>query len=200
MDIARQRWMECFSGTHKPGVFTLRAYLRSIEDASNALSCLVGLPLSERRMFTQFSMRAQGAGLPTLPGFLAELVTSPAVTDEAWQTWYAQWKNCLTQVSAQENCPIELSSPRHSYLLHAALSTWEKTPAGAIWLILKNWTDAAFILPKDSPLLEQFSGMCSQLELSPEHYNERISALDRFLEEVEAFFDSFKNKNSLIEE
>ena len=200
IDSARQRWMECFSGTHKPGVFTLRAYLRSIEDAANALACLVGLPLAERRMFAQFAMRAQGAGLPNLAGSLAELVTSPAVTDEAWLTWQPEWKTCLSQVSSQENCPVELSSIRHPYLFNASCSTWEKSPTGAIWLMLKTWTDAVTFLPKDSPLLDTFNGMCSQLELSPEHYNQRITGLDRFLEEIEAYFVSFKRKNSLSDE
>lgn len=200
IDSARQRWMECFSGTHKPGIFTLRAYLRSIEDAANALACLVGLPLAERRLFSQFALRAQAAGLPSLPGTLAELVTSPAVTDEAWQDWRNQWKDSLTQVSAQENCPIEISSSRHTYLLHAASSTWEKSPAGALWLMLKTWTDAAVLLPKDSPLLEKFNEMCSMLELTPDFYSRRMEFLDRFLEEIEAYFDSFKHKNSLTEE
>ncbi len=192
--------MECFSGTHKPGLFTLRAYLRSIEEAANALSCLVGLPLAERRLFTQFAMRAQAAGLPTLASSLAELVTSPAVTDEAWLSWQADWKACLFQVSSQDNCPVELSSIRHSYLFNAALASWEKTPAGAMWLMLKTWTDAVTFLPKDSPLLESFDRMCSLLELSPENYSQRIAGLDRFLEEIEAYFDSFKQKNSLAEE
>ena len=200
VDSARQRWMECFSGTHKPGIFTLRAYLRSIEDAANALSCLAGLPLAERRMFSQFSMRAQGAGLPSLPGTLAELITSPAVTDEAWKTWQSHWKECLSQVSSQENCPIELSSIRHPYLINAAVSTWEKSPAGAMWLMLRTWTDSASYLPKDSPFQDQFNEMCSLLELSPEYYAKRMAELDRFLEEIEAYFVSFKHKNSLFEE
>ncbi|MEN6436158.1 MAG: hypothetical protein ABFD14_12970 [Anaerolineaceae bacterium] len=197
IDSARQKWIECFSGTHRPGVFTLRTYLRCIEDAANALSCLISVPLSERRMVQQFSKRAQAAGKPSLTDMLIELITSSALNDEKASAWQQTLQETLTQVGKLPNCPIQLSNPRQAYLLHAAKSLVESSPANALWIILRNWTEAAVFLPAASPEVQKWEEMVQELELSPEFYTDRLEMLDHFLEEIEAYFDHFKEQNSL---
>jgi hypothetical protein len=197
INSARQRWMECYSGSHKPGVFTLRTYLRCIEDAANALSCLISVPLSERRMVQQFSKRAQAAGKPALTDMLIGLITSSSINDEKSTTWLQSLQETLSQVGKLSNCPIQLSAPRQTYILHAAKSLIESSPANALWLILQTWTEAAVFLSAESQDLRMWESMIQELELSPEFYNDRFEQLDLFLEEIEAYFDRFKSQNSL---
>lgn len=198
LDAARQRWMECISGSHKPGAFTLRAYLRSIDDGANALACLQGIPLPERRAFSQFAQYAQAAEMPALTGQLVELLTSPAVNDKSWQIMQKNWQDALQQMGTLETFPVELSPLRQAYLLQAAQAIWNATPAGAVWLLLKNWTEAMVYLPGDAERMKQWEEACRLLNLSPENYPERFNQLDNFLEEIESYFDLYKQKNSLI--
>ncbi len=198
LDAARQRWMECFSGTHKPGVFTLRAYLRSIEDACNAFACLTGLPFAERRLITQFANRAKAEGRSSLTGLLVDMMTSPAVNEENWKSWQQNWQAALKESAGLPNCPVHLSALRQPYYLQAAQAQWESFPASAVWNMLKTWTDAVISLPPDSLQLKQWEVMCAELELSPENYAPRLEKLDQFLDEIEVFVDQFKIRNSLI--
>ncbi len=197
LDSARQLWMECISGTHKPGAFTLRSYLRSIYAGANALACLLGIPLAERRAFSQFAQYAQTAEKPSLTGQLVELLTSPLVNDEAWQFMQKNWLDAMQQAGKQENCPVELSSLRHAYLLQAAQAIWNTTPAGAVWQMLQYWTEAMVYLPADAARIKLWEEACKLLNLMPENYAKRFSQLDQFLEEIESYFDLFKLKNSI---
>jgi hypothetical protein len=197
---ARQLWMELFTGTHQPGPFTVQTYLQCIHLSANAVACLSGVPLVERRFLILFPGRAQAVGRPGLASGLVDLFTSPAVNDESWQHWETGWKSSLTGVSTLSNCPPHLHQARISYHLNGAFALWSEVPAAALWILLKTWTSAACFLPTDSPDLQSWLRCCEDLNLSPEHIPARLAALDAFLDGVEETLDQYASQNGISPE
>ena len=96
LDHARQIWEGLSSkATGQAGPQEVSLYLKAIEHAVNAVACLSGPPLTERRFLLGFPERAAAARHPGLyPGLLG-MLGAPRVSPEAIRPMLSQWEEML---------------------------------------------------------------------------------------------------------
>ncbi len=130
----------------------LTLYLKAIEHAANAVACLSGPPLTERRFLLGFSERAAAAKHPGLfPGLLGMLGASHA-SQEALRLWLPQWDETFAALPEAQR-PVHLQPARHAYYLHAFRSLVEGAqPQAVLWPLLRTWTRMVSVLPVESPV------------------------------------------------
>ncbi|NPV56250.1 MAG: hypothetical protein HPY76_06205 [Anaerolineae bacterium] len=197
-ESARQRWMQLTGGQH-PNPHGLLVYLKTLEEAGNAIACLTGPPLTERRFMLQFPANCQTVGLPDLAAGMISLFTHEDVSEDNWQDWQTPWRAALQAAAAQSNCPPRLHACRHNYYTQAAAALWEGAPAAALWIFVRTWALAVTVLPADSEHINAWQEPANRLALGIEHMTERLNALDMFLDQVEGAVDEWAKKNGILE-
>jgi hypothetical protein len=195
---ARDGWMSLTLGTPETHATQVKVYLQALEDAGNALACLSGPPLTERRFFIQFGQRAQAVHNPELSTRLVNMVMDPAhQMQQLPAEWLSGWKAAYMAASRQENALPRLHSARFGYYERAALALWEPHPVAALWIMLRTWALAAAQLPAEAAELEPWQAASQTLKLSPDQMEARIPALDQYLDAVEEALDQWGRKNGV---
>ena len=102
---ARQTWFDLQESEDgwKPGSIAL--YFKALEQAANAIACLTGPPLPERRFMLQFPQRAEAVGRPHLADGLVELLLPQSPPEENWPGLFESWKKALAEASKLADCP-----------------------------------------------------------------------------------------------
>ena len=67
----------------------------------------------------------------------------------------------------------------------------------AWWVVLRTWTLAACHLPPDSPAHQDWLNLCQALGLDAERFDERLTALDTYLDGVEETLDVWAKENGI---
>ncbi len=82
---ARQIWWNLRTGGENaaPGPAAVQGYLRALEQAANAVACLSGPPLTERRFMLQFPDRAAAVDKPGLAQGLVDLYSAQLLEPDA---------------------------------------------------------------------------------------------------------------------
>jgi hypothetical protein len=172
-------------------------YLKAIEHAVNAVACLSGPPLTERRFLLGFPERAAAARHPGLyPGLLG-MLGAPRVSPEAIRPWLPQWEEMLASLPEADR-PARLHPARRSYYLRAFQSLLEsEQPQTVLWPLLRTWTTAVTLLPPEHSLIDAWKAVCRELGLLDEAFIERVEALDAFLDVVDETLDSWGRANGV---
>lgn len=181
------------SGKPDPG--KLGEYLRAVEHAANAIASLNGLPLTERRMLLEFPARAEALQRPGLhPAFLG-MLGAPNVDAALLRAWLPDWGWAFDAVPG-EGAPARLHPHRRLYYLRAfeALLAGDQ-PHAALWPMLRTWTLAAGALPENVPGRMSWAETCQRLGLGGEYFDERVQALDAFLDMVEESLEKWGREN-----
>ena len=190
-DYARQVWMDLSSKPVEAGIAPLQAYLKALESAGNAVACLSGPPLPERRFFLLFPKRALKAGKPDLTAGLIGLFNRQPPSDELWAGWMIDWENIYNTVSVTSSCPVRLQPPRKGYYLAAMQALRAENAPGALWLLLRTWTTLAAHLRSNAAALHPFNEFRRTLGLDEASFKKRFSELDTFLDRVDETLDDF---------
>lgn len=185
---ARQIWVALHRGTTGSAAEALLAYLKALEKAANAIACLTGVPLTERRFLLQFPQRAEAIGRPGLAAGLVDLFFNQDVPDEDWQVWLSAWKETLAAMGKPETAPARLHPGRLAYYQKAIESFGEEHPAASLWIFLRTWTLAQTCQPSPSQR-QAWQAACQALELGEEHLPRRLAALDAYLDTIEESLD-----------
>ncbi|NPV77330.1 MAG: hypothetical protein HPY59_13285 [Anaerolineae bacterium] len=197
-ETARQTWMSLQSGQILPGPQQTLSYLKTLEKAANAIACLSGPPLTERRFLLLFPERAQAVRRPGMAAGLVDLITTnDALLEGDLPPFVQQWKTSLDAVKQMENCPARLQSPRLLYYTRAVEELWSEAPAAALWILARTWTVAACCLGVDSPAGKEWQAAMQTLGLSFEQIESRLDALDAYLDIVEETLDIWAQENGL---
>lgn len=196
-ESARTDWMELSAG----GRFTpkrLAAYLKAVEKTANAIACLNGPPLTERRFLLNFPTRAQALGKPDLAAALIGLImgTEPPQNRD-WELWQSNWSAALAAAAAGANPPPRLQSPRLRYYTSAASVLWDDQPAAALWILLRTWTAALISLPQGTLDLAAWQAACTGVGLGKDGFPARLQGLDAFLDTVEETLEDWARQNGL---
>ena len=196
-EAARQIWLEFYSGQVQDGPLQLHKYLQALELAANAIACLNGSPLTERRFMLEFPDRAAAVGRPGLAAGLEDLIMQESITQDEWQTWLADWETAYTAASQQADAPARLHPTRKAYYLRPMEALWSEQPGAALWPFLWTWNRMRRLLPAGSPALQSWEKIASQLALSPNHMEERLKSLDAYLDSVEETLDLWAERQGL---
>jgi hypothetical protein len=199
-ESARQGWsaLEMEGSISSPSSFL--TYLRALQDASNAIACLSGSPLTMRRFMLDLPQRAEAISRPGLASGFVDLFTSGETIGEFRTNWFQDWTTALSNSGKLAGCPQGLLPHRISYYTRAAGALWEENLPAAIWILLNTWAKAIQILPADSPLVPTWQKVLDQLGLSAGETGNRLNALDSYLDNIEETLDMWAQNNGVLEQ
>lgn len=174
----------------------LTQYMKSLFHAVNAVAELSGPPLQERRLMLDFPARAETAQRPGMNVGLIGLLGASKLEAATINEWLPEWK--LAFEAAMENSRVD---PR----IHPArLNYYEKAikailagdnPRAALWPLLQTWTLAVDVLPEHA--VGAWRSACGQLNLDAARFEEHVSGLDQYIDEVEALLDELATQHGL---
>ncbi len=196
-ESARQAWVELFSDALAPGPQRVWVYLKALENAANAIACLSGVPLPERRFMLHFPVRAQAIQRPGLFAGLVDLYLPEPLKDEAWEQWLSGWQTAFQAAGQIPACPPRLQPCRWRYYHDSASALRTDMPAAAAWIILRTWTAAVGLLPADSPAVQEWAKALRDVGLDEDSFEERVSTLDAYLDGVEETIDQWAAANGV---
>ncbi|MCC6146825.1 MAG: hypothetical protein IT308_04590 [Anaerolineaceae bacterium] len=197
-EAARQGWMTLQSSLTTAGPQQSMVYLKTLERAANAIACLSGPPLTERRFLLHFPERARQVRRPGLAAGLVDLLTgTEELSAGSLPAFMPGWAQALQAVQTAPGCPIALSAPRFLYYTRAAETLWPQEPTAALWIIVRTWTAAVCCLGSDSPSGQAWQTAMQTLGLAPEQIENRLDVLDAYLDSIEETLDIWAQENGL---
>ena len=195
VESSRQTWGSLSGRAYQTQPAWLMAYLEALANAANAVAILNGPPLTERRFLLNFGERAAAVGRPGLSGGLEDLFSAPSTRDGDWEQAMKDWQGALQAAAKQEKPPPRLAACRHKYYTAAADALHNDYPAAAFWIMLRTWTLSLLHQPQEQAVLESWSAACAQHRLGPDHLENRIDALDAYLDSVEETVDEWAQEH-----
>lgn len=194
---ARQLWLALSNGTPTGERSSLSAFLKSIEQGTNALLCLDGDPLPDRRLFLEAPQRIAGLGYPQVNDLLGELLRwqDEAPGTEKWAQFMQAWRGAMAQAYAQRNLPAQLQAARLAYYESAITAALEEAPLQATWLLLRTWIQAQ---PAAAEPPGAWTELLSSLGLAQQVPGGALTLLDHFLDGVEESFEQWIARNEVM--
>ena len=192
---ARQIWMDCSLDPHPPSPVEAVKYLRALEHAVNAVACLSGAPLTERRFLIEFPTRAKAVRHPGLEPGLLGLLGGPLVDPPTLRGWLPEWHAAYAALPA-EGVPPRLHPCRRLYYERGMATLLEgEHPLQALWPMWRTWTDIATSLPDETVHLNAWQTAGEQLGLLGPGFNSRVDALDAYLDQIEEIQETWAREN-----
>lgn len=192
---ARQLWAKLTQTEEQSGGDKLITYFRALEHAVNAIAVVSGPPLTERRLLMNYKNRASAVGQPGLYDGLMGLLGSGEVNREEIQSWLSAWDKIYKGLN-EEKCPPRLHSARRNYYLKAIeILLGSPEPRHALWPLLHTWTLAVKHLEKHT--MEEWEKACQKLNLLGEGFDEKVEALDAYLDLIEETLDNWGRANGV---
>lgn len=184
----RQIWRDLLEVSEAVAPRDVAQYMKSLYHAVNAVAELSGPPLQERRLMLEFTGRAETAQRPGMDAALVGLMGASALEPSVIRSWLPDWK--LAFESAMESSRVDprIDLARVNYYEKAILAMLEgEKPRSALWPLMQTWTLAVEVLPDLAA--NPWRAACGQLGLTVAGIEERVEALDAFLDEVEILLD-----------
>jgi len=186
---ARKAWLDLTEESVPQGIKRTTAFLGALRDTANAVACLSGAPIAERRLVHELPERAGAAGLSDFSADFVQLFTSSSVTDENFAGWADTYHLLFETLKDVPDAPVSLQLSRRAYYEKAVRALYPVNPAGAIWLLFYTWTRAAAALPRTEQPYKDWQAVCRQLELDGKNLTARLEGLDHLLDTVEEVTD-----------
>ncbi len=194
---ARQGWVNLGDvDGERSGPLQVWQFLRALNDAANTVAELNGGPLPERRLLADFPTRAQSAECPDCIATLFNLLGAGQVDSAAVSSWIPDWKRSFLTAASIAKVDARIHPDRLNYYEKAmqALLIGEM-PLTALWPLLTTWTLSVGVL--DESARQPWSEACRQLGLLGSPLSERISGLDKYLDDIELRLDEIAAANGL---
>jgi hypothetical protein len=193
---ARQTWQMLVDEALPQGIKRTEAYLNTLNDAINAVACINGSPLTTRRILLDLPERAYALDMPDLAASFIYQFTNDAFTEENWAAWMPQWQTTFDAMAANKQAPLDVLPTRKNYYWKAASEFAEEHPAGALWIMLRTWTQMATVLPKSEQPYKDWQSFVRQLELDGKGLPGRLDSLDQLLESVELTVEKWRTEHA----
>ncbi|MFZ1043169.1 MAG: hypothetical protein WCA79_11210 [Anaerolineales bacterium] len=195
---ARKGWIDLSDiREDQAGPIQVKQFLQAVDHATNAIAELNGGPLAERRFLLEFPARSQSAQRSEFTATLFNLLGASNLDDASIiSNWIPDWKNAF--LAASENAKVD----RHVH--SARLNYYEKafevllsseSPLASLWPLINTWTLAANVLENDQ--IKAWQIACEQLGLLGNGFEQRVSDLDHYLDEIDIRFDEIAAANGL---
>lgn len=190
LESASQTWFNLLKSAPESHAVWVQRYLDILALAANAIAGLIGPPLDTRRFLVKFREQALSLGVPAVLAEFIGLLGNLDASPEQLTGWIEAFEADLTK-AADQPLPVDLAPCRHAYYVNAirALAVSE-TPEGALWPLIKAWTDLTATQAKPSPAWED---CLNALQLNKEHLDQKAEGLDAFLDNVELVLETWAN-------
>jgi len=194
---ARKGWMDLMDLTNeKAESIQVRQFLRSVNHAANSVAEISGGPLSERRFLLDFPERAKAADRPNFTADLFNLTGASNIDASTLANWLVEWKTAFLAASENEKVDVRIHTARLNYYEKGIQALLEgETPLTALWPLIQTWTLCVSVLPASAS--KSWQTACEQLRLLGPGFEEHVSALDHYLDEIEVRLDEIANLNGL---
>jgi hypothetical protein len=194
-EMARQVWQDLAMARRAGGPALLSDYLRAVGFAANAVASLSGPPLVERRFLRQFPARAEAIGRPGLYQGLLGLLGGQYLETQVLSEWLPHWESAYRALPAL-GAPIHLQPARLNYYMGAfKQALQDEQPQLALWPLLRSWTVLAALLPGSTPACQVWQSAVEFLGVYGAGFDERLAALDAFLDLVEETLETWALEN-----
>jgi hypothetical protein len=188
---ARQIWLTLHDSRTEAGLAQVEEYLSAVGQAANAVACLNGSPLSERRFLLDFPGRAAAVGREGLYPGLVGLLGGAQLEAEALGSLLAAWEEAYRAVPEGE-APPRLHPVRFEYYQRAFKSMLgREQPQVILWPLLRTWTSVVQCLPEDDDQSQDWRQVTQELGLLGDGFAEKVAALDAYLDSVEELLDEW---------
>jgi hypothetical protein len=184
----RQIWRDLLGADETVKPQDITQFMKSLYHAINAVAELSGPPLHERRLMLEFAPRAETAQRPGMNAGLIGLMGASAVDASQIGAWLPEWKLAFEAAMENPNVDARIHPARLNYYekaIQAMLGSDQ--PQAALWPLLQTWSLAADGL--NDPFVDTWRAACAQLGLAGTSFEDRVTGLDQFLDEVEALLD-----------
>ncbi len=194
---SRGIWLSLHDSKGEPHLPQVRQYLQAVGQAANAVACLSGPPLTERRFLRRFPDRAAVVGRSGLYAGLVGLLGGAQSDEDSFSTWIDAWQSAYKALPP-EQAPPQLHPDRFAYYRRAFDSLVAgDSPQDVLWPLLCTWLEAVSLLPDDSKHYEEWQDAFTTLGLLGDGYRERVAALDAYLDSVEELLDEWGERRGI---
>ncbi|HNB50301.1 MAG TPA: hypothetical protein PK530_00070 [Anaerolineales bacterium] len=189
---ARQIWFtfQFFEG--QPTREDVGRYLRAVSDAAGAVASIGGGVLSERRYLAEFFEYTQQLGKTGLYAGVVGLLGANMFPREQLREWVGVWEGAYQAVSQQPIPPQNLHPFRLNYY-KKAFGTFLETdrPLDVVWPLLMTGMQMMESLSETHPSYAFLERILQQLGLWGDKFQERIPALDAYLDVIDETLESW---------
>jgi len=196
-EAARKSWMDLNMRRPESHNVCIKDYLQAIKDAANAIACLTSVPLTDRRFLIDFPERAESVNMPGLAGGLIDLLLPPDPVEPDWDIWAQSWEAAFSAYQQVPNPSLSFSPCRRTYYQKAILGLSEANSQAAFWILLRTWSIMAATLPENGASQHGYKDILSLMQLSEDHFDSRLDALDAFLDVIEEAIDNWQSSAGL---
>ncbi len=195
VESARKIWAGFHALNNEVGPEEILTYLKSIRQAACAIAGLTGKMLTERRFMLLYRSVTEAIGHPGLYAGMVGLLGGAHAEAGLVKAWMPAWQSAYHALSP-DTAPVRLHALRESYYLHGleALIASEQ-PQSVLWPLLNTWTLAISKLPKESPTRSEWQKLLETLGLFGTGFQERLMALDAYLDLVEEIIEKWAREN-----
>jgi len=194
---ARKGWID-LSDVNGNNISPLQVkqFLRAVYHAANAVAELNGGPLAERRFLLEFPARAQAAERPEFTATLFNLLGASNIETNDISNWLPHWKTDFLAASENPKVDQHVHFARLNYYEKAIESILSSDiPLASLWMLIHTWTLAANVL--DDEQIKPWKAVFENLGLLGNSFEQRVSDLDHYLDEIEIRFDEIATANGL---
>ncbi len=186
---ARRGWLDLSDiPSAKAGALQVKQFLRALGYAADAIAEVSGGPLAERRFLVEFPRRAEVAERPDYTETLFQLIGADRADAAAISSWIPAWGADFLAAAQDAKVDPAINGARFNYYEKAiqALAAGE-TPLTALWPLIHSWTLACQVL--DAQHAQSWRAACEALGILGAGFEQRVSALDGFLDQIEVRLD-----------
>ena len=194
----RATWLNFHNRPYEFGPEQVTTYMQAVEDAANAVSNLVGTPMTERRFLTQFGARVQALDNPDLYYDWVALLAGPNFIDEVEgvdakeeiKSWMLDWQADFERINEGYETPPSLHTHRLAYYMRAfETMLLSEQPESLLWPLMHSWTLMACTMPSQAG---KWQAVCERLGLIGPAFEDRLDMLDKYLDEVEILLEKWE--------
>lgn len=200
LEAARNGWIGFHNQPPQQGPDQVWGFLLTLENVANAVACLSGPPLTERRLLLDFPASAEALGHPGLFHGLLGLLGGVKLDADDIESWFPHWEEAYDAVGELTRPPVQLHRHRRAYYRRAfdELLT-AKHPQVALWPLLRTWTMAVRQLhPEEQPLIA-WQRVCANLNLTGDGFAERLDGLDAYLDRADEIFQKWRQEKGVLD-
>ena len=179
---ARAEWWR-LEGKEIPSPKEMISFVNSVEHATNAMACISGLPLTERRFMLGLAERCQAVENPQFALALAALMGFTTFDFSMLEEWIKRWSTVWSAPDNPSSLPPAVHPYRKLYFSNAVQSYFDDGQLeSCLWIMLKTWTTFTSFLSSRATAGKEYPVFLSCLGFDKSSFSNKISALDSFLD------------------
>jgi len=191
---ARELWFKLNTTSFENHLEWLDLFLDALEMAANAVSGLIGQPLTTRRFLLTFRDRLEKLGVPRLLAGFKGLMGFTDILDDKVLAWVNAFESDYDWLLSAGTPPIHLDASRRAYYVDAIRALADSGDSDqAAWPLLRTWLDVQLSAGQPLPEKDSWVDFLTSLGLTQETSMEKTDALDAYLDQIEITIEEWTN-------